>query len=44
MTPLKSFRDSEVALPVYAPGARRSAYLESLGPLTMPTREKGLPP
>ena len=42
-TPLKSFRDSEIAWPVYASGARRSSYLDSLGPLTMPTREKGLP-
>ena len=39
-TPLKSFRDSEIALPAYAPGARRSTYLDSLGPLTMPTRRK----
>jgi deaminated glutathione amidase len=43
MTPLKSFRDSEMTLPAYAPGARRSSYLESLGPLTMPTRHGGLP-
>jgi predicted amidohydrolase len=42
-SPLKSFRDSEVALPAYAPGARRSAYLESLGPLTMPTRHRETP-
>ncbi len=41
--PLKSFRDSVVALPAHAPGARRSAYLDSLGPLTMPTRHGGLP-
>ncbi len=42
-TPLKSFRDSEVALPIYAPGARRSIYLDSLGPLTMPTRQREVP-
>jgi deaminated glutathione amidase len=42
-TPLKSFRDSEIALPAYALGARRSTYLDSLGPLTMPTRYRGLP-
>jgi predicted amidohydrolase len=41
--PLKSFRDSEVAFPAHAMGARRSAYLDSLGPLTMPTRHGGLP-
>jgi predicted amidohydrolase len=41
--PLKSFRDSEVALPAHANGGRRSAYLDSLGPLTMPTRQGGLP-
>ena len=41
--PLKSFRDSEVAFPAHATGARRSAYLDSLGPLTMPTRHGGLP-
>ena len=40
--PLKSFRDSAVALPAHAPGARRSAYLDSLGPLTMPTRHGGV--
>jgi predicted amidohydrolase len=43
MTPLKSFRDSEISLPVYAPGARRSDYLESLGPLTMPTLHRETP-
>jgi len=36
--PLKSFRDSVVEFPPYALSARRSSYLESLGPLTMPTR------
>jgi predicted amidohydrolase len=43
MTPLKSFRDSEMPLPAYAPGARRSSYLNSLGPLTMPTRHREMP-
>ena len=41
--PLKSFRDSAVALPAHALGARRSSYLDSLGPLTMPTRHGGMP-
>lgn len=35
--PLKSFRDTPVAFPVYQPGAR-SAYLDALGPLEKPTR------
>ncbi len=41
--PLKSFRDSEVVFPAHAPGAHHSAYLDSLGPLTMPTRHGGMP-
>ena len=40
---MKSFRDSAVALPAHALGARRSSYLDSLGPLTMPTRHGGMP-
>ncbi len=31
--PLKSFRDSTIAFPIYQPGGQRTAYLESLGPL-----------
>jgi predicted amidohydrolase len=34
--PLKSFRDREVAFPVYAPTAHGTTYLDSLGPLAMP--------
>ena len=41
--PLKSFRDSVVDFPPYAPAARRSAYLESLGPLRMPTKAGRMP-
>jgi hypothetical protein len=41
--PLKSFRDSEVEFPPYAPGARRSTYLESLGPLRMPIKTGRMP-
>jgi predicted amidohydrolase len=40
--PLKSFRDSAIALPAHAAGARHSPYLDSLGPLTMPTRHGGM--
>ena len=36
--PLKSFRDSTVEFPAHAAAGRRSAYLESLGPLAMPAR------
>ena len=36
--PLKSFRDSEVKFAVHDLAARRTAYLESLGPLTLPAR------
>ncbi len=36
--PLKSFRDSGVEFPVLAPAARRTPYLESLGPLALPAR------
>jgi len=35
--PLKSYRDSRVTFPGQALAERRTAYLESLGPLTMPT-------
>jgi predicted amidohydrolase len=38
--PLKSFRDSTAVFPPYAPDAQRSAYLDSLGPLTMPVRNE----
>lgn len=34
--PLKSFRDSAVELPVYAPGQRASEPLRRLGPVTLP--------
>jgi predicted amidohydrolase len=34
--PLKSFRDTEVAYPVYAPGAHRGGAFEKLGPLERP--------
>ncbi|WP_442505127.1 carbon-nitrogen hydrolase family protein [Novipirellula sp. SH528] len=36
--PLKSFRDSEVVFPVYAPGGRRGDYLQSLGTLEKMSR------
>jgi predicted amidohydrolase len=36
--PLKSFRDSGVQFPAHTLAGRRSGYLESLGPLTMPAR------
>jgi len=36
--PLKSFRDSVVEFAPYALAVRRSPYLDSLGPLNMPTR------
>lgn len=36
--PLKSFRDSAVNFPVYAPGGRTGDYLNSLGPLAKQTR------
>lgn len=36
--PLKSFRDSEVVFPVYAPGGKTTEYLNSLGPLAKQTR------
>jgi predicted amidohydrolase len=41
--PLKSFRDSIVEFPQYDVAARRSPYLESLGPLSMPTRNGRMP-
>jgi predicted amidohydrolase len=41
--PLKSFRDSVVEFPQYEVAARRSPYLESLGPLSMPTRNGRMP-
>jgi len=40
--PLKSFRDTAVQFPVYGPGFDRS-YLDSLGPLQKPARERTLP-
>ena len=40
--PLKSFRDTAVRFPVYEPGFDRS-YLDSLGPLEKPTRERSAP-
>ena len=36
--PLKSFRDRPVEFPVYQPGGGSDRYLDSLGPLTKPTR------
>jgi len=36
--PLKSFRDSEVVFPVYAPGGKKTKYLNSLGPLVKQAR------
>ncbi len=43
--PLKSFRDRPVEFPVYQHGGPAEAYLQSLGPLTKPTRgsRAGLP-
>lgn len=35
---LKSFRDRDVNFDVYAPGAPQAAYLNTLGPLEMPSR------
>jgi predicted amidohydrolase len=37
LQPLKSFRDSSVVFPPYQAGHARSPYLDSLGPLAMPT-------
>lgn len=37
--PLKSFRDSELRLPIYEPGQKAASFLSTLGPLTLP--EKG---
>jgi deaminated glutathione amidase len=42
--PLKSFRDSTVGFPAHALADRRSPYLESLGPLTMPGKPGRTPP
>lgn len=36
--PLKSFRDTQVQFPVYAPGGKQGEYLQSLGPLAKQTR------
>jgi predicted amidohydrolase len=36
--PLKSFRDSQVHFPIYAPGQKANSYLAELGPLTLPQR------
>ncbi|HLQ13417.1 MAG TPA: carbon-nitrogen hydrolase family protein [Steroidobacteraceae bacterium] len=41
--PLKSFRDSVVEFAPYALAVRRSPYLDSLGPLNMPTRAGRMP-
>ncbi|MBN7796337.1 carbon-nitrogen hydrolase family protein [Parahaliea mediterranea] len=38
--PLKSFRDSTVAFPAYAPGARAEGPLAQLGELATPNREE----
>ena len=37
--PLKSFRDSKLEFAVYHPGKWRNDYLNSLGPLEMPSRD-----
>jgi predicted amidohydrolase len=39
--PLKSFRDTSLAFPVYAPGARVSPSLEALGSLAVPDAGDG---
>lgn len=36
--PLKSFRDSEVRLPIYEPGQKSTSFLSTLGPLELPKR------
>lgn len=36
--PLKSFRDSQVPLPIYAPGQKAASFLSTLGPLEHPKR------
>lgn len=41
--PLKSFRDNKLSFPVYGPHFDRS-YLDSLGPLEKPNRERMMPP
>ena len=41
--PLKSFRDSNVTFPPYAPGSAASPSLQRLGPLQMPAREHRAP-
>jgi predicted amidohydrolase len=36
--PLKSFRDSELRLPIYEPGQKAASFLSTLGPLELPKR------
>ncbi len=36
--PLKSFRDSQVPLPIYEPGQKEASFLSTLGPLELPAR------
>ncbi len=36
--PLKSFRDTQVQFPVYAPGTLKDSFLGTLGPLQLPQR------
>ncbi|HET8898812.1 MAG TPA: carbon-nitrogen hydrolase family protein [Rhodanobacteraceae bacterium] len=38
--PLKSFRDSKVIFPSYGAGAAPSAFFSSLGPLSLPSRQR----
>ena len=36
--PLKSFRDSQLHLPIYEPGQKEASFLSTLGPLELPKR------
>lgn len=36
--PLKSFRDSQLHLPIYEPGQKAASFLSTLGPLELPKR------
>ena len=36
--PLKSFRDSQLHLPIYEPGQKAASFLATLGPLELPKR------
>jgi predicted amidohydrolase len=36
--PLKSFRDSQIPLPIYEPGRKADSFLSTLGPLELPRR------